>query len=225
MIDEEATFEKFGYYARDFKPKSTKRIIAVCDDCGKIRELRKCSYRTFCRSCAQKGARSPSWKGLEVHRICKVCGRSFTTRPITIKKVYGKYCSPKCSQQARITKTKRRCPTCGKVFYRAPSQIGNYCSRKCVDDRTKTIHSKRICEICGKNFEVPPSVVKIGRGRFCSHDCYWLWLSTDKETLKRLREGRQKRGLDKNIPEQIFDDINNHNKLDYLYVGDGSLWI
>ncbi|MBE9594203.1 MAG: hypothetical protein IMF19_12095 [Proteobacteria bacterium] len=41
MIDEEATFEKFGYNVRDLAPKSNKKIIAVCDDCGKIREVCK----------------------------------------------------------------------------------------------------------------------------------------------------------------------------------------
>ena len=225
MIDEEATFKKYGYYARDLLPKSGKTIVAVCDDCGKIREIHKQGYRAFCRSCTQKGTKSPSWKGGEVRRTCLTCGKSFYTRPSIIKIGKGKYCSPKCSQQARIKKIKRTCPTCGKVFYRAPSHIGKYCSKKCVNEKTKTIHSNRICEICGKEFKVHPSVVKIKRGRFCSHKCYWLWLSRDEETLKRLRESRQKRGLGKSIPEQIFDDINNHNNLDYLYVGDGLLWI
>lgn len=44
MIDEEATFEKFGYYSYDLKPKSSKKLIAVCDNCGKTRVLRKRQY-------------------------------------------------------------------------------------------------------------------------------------------------------------------------------------
>lgn len=55
MIDEAATFEKFGYYSTDLKPHSHKQIIAVCDGCAKIRELKKCDYHSFCHSCCNTG--------------------------------------------------------------------------------------------------------------------------------------------------------------------------
>ncbi|MFV9677713.1 MAG: NUMOD3 domain-containing DNA-binding protein [Methanosarcinales archaeon] len=55
MIDEEATFEQFGYYSRDLKQQSHKRVVAVCDGCGKIRELRKGDYSPWCKPCARKG--------------------------------------------------------------------------------------------------------------------------------------------------------------------------
>ena len=58
MILEEETYEKFGYYPSDLKPKSGKRILAACDECGKIRELRKDHYSDFCRSCVQKGEKN-----------------------------------------------------------------------------------------------------------------------------------------------------------------------
>jgi hypothetical protein len=54
MIDNEATFNKFGYYANDLKLKSSKRIVVVCDRCGKVREVYKFSYCDLCNSCAQK---------------------------------------------------------------------------------------------------------------------------------------------------------------------------
>ena len=59
MIDEKATYEKFGYYSRDLKPQSGKKIVVVCDDCGKIRIIKKCDYRGLCISCAVKGERHP----------------------------------------------------------------------------------------------------------------------------------------------------------------------
>lgn len=31
MIDEVATFEKYGYYSTNLKPKAGKRVVAVCD--------------------------------------------------------------------------------------------------------------------------------------------------------------------------------------------------
>ena len=59
MMLEEETYEKFGYYPSDLKPKSSKKILAACDDCGKIREIRKGNYHDFCRPCAQKGEKHP----------------------------------------------------------------------------------------------------------------------------------------------------------------------
>lgn len=58
MILEEETYEKFGYYPSDLTPQSGKRILAACDECGKIREIYKRYYRDFCGSCAQKGEKN-----------------------------------------------------------------------------------------------------------------------------------------------------------------------
>lgn len=55
MILEEETFKKFGYYPRDLKPKSNRRILAQCNECGKIRILRKTGYSDLCRTCVCKG--------------------------------------------------------------------------------------------------------------------------------------------------------------------------
>ena len=58
MILEEETFEEFGYYSFGLKPQSNKKIIAKCDDCGKVRVLSKSRYAKFCRSCFQKGEKN-----------------------------------------------------------------------------------------------------------------------------------------------------------------------
>ena len=55
MILEDETFEAFGYYASDLKPRSNKPIIAACELCGKIRIIAQEDYRTFCKSCSRKG--------------------------------------------------------------------------------------------------------------------------------------------------------------------------
>ena len=54
MINEKETFKKFGYYSIDLSFKSGKKIIAICDDCGKVRELRKSDYRDLCLKCANQ---------------------------------------------------------------------------------------------------------------------------------------------------------------------------
>ena len=59
MILEEETFREFGYYPGDWAPKSAKKILAACDDCGKVRITSKHAYRALCRSCSLRG-RHPS---------------------------------------------------------------------------------------------------------------------------------------------------------------------
>lgn len=54
-VDEEKTFKKFGYYFTDLKPKSNKKIVVVCDNCGKERIVFKYNYSKLCRFCAHKG--------------------------------------------------------------------------------------------------------------------------------------------------------------------------
>lgn len=145
MILEEETYAEFGYYPSDLSPKSGKRILAACDDCGKIREMEKVDYRALCKSCVRKGKRHPNfgkkgegnsnWKGGKVKRICETCGNEFEVNPSLIKRGYGKFCSHVCANKPR----KRR--------------------------------EKRICETCGKEFEVKLYVIKRGDGRFCSQSC------------------------------------------------------
>lgn len=57
MILEEETYEKFGYYPSELKPKSHKHILAVCDGCGEVRVIAKNKYRALCRSCARRNYR------------------------------------------------------------------------------------------------------------------------------------------------------------------------
>lgn len=58
MILEEETFSEFGYLPSELKPKSNKKILAACDDCGKVRLTPKNGYRPLCGSCVQKGEKS-----------------------------------------------------------------------------------------------------------------------------------------------------------------------
>ena len=129
MIDEEATKKRYGYYSTELTPKSHKKIIAICDGCGKIREIFKHSYCALCISCACKGRTSPMhgkhhtkltrrkiseackgkigeksnhWKGGKVKRICQECGKEFRVKRYLIKKGWGKYCNRSCLAKARM---------------------------------------------------------------------------------------------------------------------------
>lgn len=156
MINEEATYEKFGYYPRDLKQQSHKKIITLCDDCGKVRILSKGSYHALCSSCAVKGENNPRWKGGLVMRICKNCGVGFPVKPSNIKigKGKGTFCNRKCQGKWRSTHQRGENST-----------------------NWKGGDILRICEQCGIEFHVCSSEIKRGGGRFCSHQCADKWYS------------------------------------------------
>lgn len=54
MILEEETFKKFCYYPNDLSRGSKKKILASCNECGKVRETSKNAYRILCESCVRK---------------------------------------------------------------------------------------------------------------------------------------------------------------------------
>ena len=118
MILEDATHEAFGYYPSALRPKSNKRVLAVCDGCGKARAIPKKSYHALCGSCAatskthtekhkhnmseaQKGDKHWNWKGGPVKRICKVCGKTFPVYSRVVKGGRGIYCSKSCSEKSK----------------------------------------------------------------------------------------------------------------------------
>lgn len=57
------------------------------------------------------------------------------------------------------------CKTCGVSFATDASQVGAYCSKKCLYARNDTT---RNCECCGKPFRSPPSHMHV---RTCSTEC------------------------------------------------------
>ena len=52
MIDEEATFQKYGYTSDRWAPQSHKPVIAACDECGDVRVVKMGAYRDLCHKCA-----------------------------------------------------------------------------------------------------------------------------------------------------------------------------
>ena len=56
MINETETLKKFGYESRALRPKSNKKIIVICPDCNKNREIVFATYKNpgRCQPCALK---------------------------------------------------------------------------------------------------------------------------------------------------------------------------
>ena len=147
------------------------------------------------------GPNHPRYK--KTKQICEECGKEFEVVPAKIKMGRGKYCSKACVNKARSRlyagqnnplwkpKIKKICQECGVEFEILPSALksddaGKYCSRKCgnkvlsrnaIGEKSSNWRggkTKRICEVCGKEFEVPPSVIKKGKGKYCSKACWVL---------------------------------------------------
>jgi hypothetical protein len=53
MIDEDRTMQLFGYTSDELGPKSSKKIVAVCEECGKYRVMVKHGYRDLCIMCSR----------------------------------------------------------------------------------------------------------------------------------------------------------------------------
>ncbi len=80
MINEELTFQRFGYYTKNLAPRSGKRIVVNCDKCGKEREIQKSMYRALCEYCAG----TLGW----VHIITKeFLEEKYITQKLTMKQV------------------------------------------------------------------------------------------------------------------------------------------
>ena len=55
MIDRDRTIKEFGYDPDDFKPKSNKRVWAICEKCGLERLVDFVQYSELCRKCVKFG--------------------------------------------------------------------------------------------------------------------------------------------------------------------------
>lgn len=113
---------------------------------------------------------------------CEWCGDGFECRP-TQDRVY---CSFACRSAQRsengLPQRKRRveltCGNCGECFDvpRCESHY-QYCSWDCFKDSTG---SKDIeCEWCGNDFRASGKWAE--GARFCSQDCYGLWIENEQE--------------------------------------------
>ena len=77
MILEELTFKRFGYYPSELPPKSGKKILAACDQCGKVRINRKGLYRPLCRVCSRANGQGFGHTLNRMYRFEDLYGRFF----------------------------------------------------------------------------------------------------------------------------------------------------
>ena len=139
--------------------------VKICKQCGKEFENRKHPDVKYCsRQCFYDSRKSET-----VTKICPICGISFTTRNDKA------HCSKKCFNKRKRERIELKCLTCGKTFYKPPSQKSKYCSPDCRPP--SNITSK--CQQCGKEF-----IRRRGNANiYCSWNCY-VKNTSNKEICK-----------------------------------------
>lgn len=208
MINREATIRWKGYDPDDLKPNARARICVVCDECGRVRWVRKQSYRGLCRSCAAKKylrnpENHPNWKGGGTIMFCKQCGKEMLVKPSVSDST--SFCSRKCAGKWRSENMHGEnsptwrgglvavtCDHCGREFgvYRSQAHRTRFCSRECFGRwQSENMRGEngfgwkggnvvKICEQCGQEYKVARSRYTISR--FCSRGCLGEWQSENQ---------------------------------------------
>ena len=147
------------------------------------------------------GDKNPTYNKAKLN--CKYCGKPFFVPQSRVET--AKYCSRDCKNKWQSDhlsgensvhykeRIKTTCSFCGKDIYVRTSLIakefGNFCSTECAG-KWRSEHlcggnnanwqnkiTKMVCKCCGKEFYVKESILKRGRGKFCSKECYDKWQS------------------------------------------------
>ena len=158
MIDELKTLEQFGYTSDSLSYSSNKKVIVICNVCGKERILKFQKYTNLCRSCSHKGK-----KFSEEHKrkLSKAhMGKRFSEK--TIQKMRGRKHSEEAKQKMSINSPNRsgkNNPMFGIHNYGESNpnwqggiSFGKYCfkfNKKIKEQIREEFH--RQCFLCGKN--------------------------------------------------------------------------
>ena len=217
---ERETFEKFGYYPSDLKPYSIKRILVMCDGCGKIREIQKASYRSLCKSCVKKGEKNPFYgKHHSDETKKKISDAGIGEKNHNFGQHRNK------ETRKKISKTKKGQHPSEETKQKISNAMRGEKNHKYGKHHSKETR-KKISEVLKKR-----------GGGFGGkhHSAETLKKMSDiKERKKasqitkaKLREIRKHRKIPKHHtkPELIFEQICKKHNLPFKYTGDSTFWI
>jgi len=152
MILEEETFKKFGYYPRDLKHQSHKKILAKCDECGKIRILSKNSYHSLCKSCVRIERKRPNYgKHFSDETKQKISDNHADFRGEKCS-FYGKHHTKETKEKIRKTRKERKIGIGeNNPHWKGGISFESYCI-KFNDDFRERVREfwDRKCVVCGK---------------------------------------------------------------------------
>lgn len=145
MIDETKTLELFGYTSDMLSKGSHKKVIRVCEECGKekiivFQAYNLAMYPNLCRSCSKSKSKNPNYQNGKSRTvlICQFCEKKFEVKS-TLKN--QKFCSLKCKGKYQRGKDNPQwkpkitliCQQCGKEYVKHLSgKDSKFCSRDCL---------------------------------------------------------------------------------------------
>lgn len=103
---------------------------------------------------------------MAVFKVCLICESGFSV--INAREHSAKYCSRKCSDQAKVSEANTDCSNCGKSFHMKNSQkkrykrsLGYFCSVECsAVFKSRAYLDEEDYDICLINFNDTIEVVK-----------------------------------------------------------------
>lgn len=152
MIDEDRTLQLYGYTSDELSPKSAKTVVAVCEECGKYRDVKKSQYHDLCLSCTRQTDEYRHNRSLAARNMTKEHRNKLSQAALT-----------------RSDDTRRRLSAAQQGIpyeeWESFSSDGKYCHKF---DNSCREHNRdkydRLCFICGKN--------EVDNGeRLCVHHC------------------------------------------------------
>lgn len=242
-ILEEETVKEFGYNPDGLLPHSNKKILAACDDCGKVRVTSKNAYYGLCHLC---GCQSPErrrklslantgkYPTEETRRKLSEAGKGRHHTEETKKKMsehqkgersrnYGKHPSEK-------TRRKMSDARKGEKHW----NYGKHPSKETLEKMRQSHKGQKPSEETRKKQseqrkgENNPNFGK----KFSEEHRLKLSLShkgkrLSKETRLRMSKAfkHKKVKTHHTYPEHVFEQICKDCDLPYKYTGDGSFWI
>ncbi len=159
---------------------ANERIQQQTSDSFGFSALSSLPFASYLRAdIMKKGSKLDNSKLTGEFKPCKSCGTIIYSMPNQNKE----FCSNKCKYIGR--KKYKICKLCGKSFFKKSAKY--YCSISCSNKANwKNKRNMVKCRVCRKEFNVPPRIVKMGKGKYCSRDCYNLkraGLTTKKVNL------------------------------------------
>ena len=166
MINEEATFNRYGYCSTDLNPDSCLNIIIMCERCGKdcVRVRNVADVDCFC-SLECRESRLPKYVKFshsESNTILPVYGGG--------KKIYTcEWCGVEYERYKCLEKKHCFCSVACSYAYKSKHMVGE----NGVNWRGGKV--ELVCNQCGKKYRVPKCEEE--RSKYCSKKCYDIWRS------------------------------------------------
>ena len=172
-IDRQKTFDEKHYWVEDLPPKTHKKVLAVCKQCGKGRWVIYEAYHDLCISCAKIGENNPMFGKHHTEETIKKIRKSHLGENLSEeshKNMSESHIGRKPTEESRI---KCSCTMQGISVeeFNGFTRYGKYCPKfnETLKERIRDKYERK-CVLCGMNEE--EHIKKYGRKMSIHHVDY-----------------------------------------------------